>query len=343
MAVLRAGPLAIRWDRRALVVGITLVLLSTGVLLWSLTTGDLELSVIEVVAALTGSEDGINRTVVVTWRLPRVFAAAVFGAGLGIAGAIFQSLTRNPLASPDIIGFSAGAYTGALIVIIGVGGSYLQVAAGSLAGGLTTALVVYLLAYRGGLQGFRLIVVGIGVSAMLTAANTWMILRAQLEVAIAAAVWGAGSLNGIGWDRVAPACLATLALAVVVARFQPVMRVLEMGDDTAHALGVHVERNRLILLFTAVVLTAAITAAAGPITFIALAAPQIARRLTHSPGVTITASALTGALLLASADHAAQHLVPRVLPVGVLTVIVGGAYLIWLLIYEERHRTGGRP
>ncbi|MGW6457085.1 FecCD family ABC transporter permease [Streptomyces sp. NPDC055078] len=338
VAVIRRGPVAIRWDRRAAIVALSLLPLCGGVLLWSLTTGALQLGVTEVVAALTGNGDGITRTVVVTWRLPRAVAAVVFGAGLAVAGAIFQSLTRNPLASPDIIGFSSGAYTGALIVITGIGGGCLQVAVGALTGGLSTAVAVYLLAYRGGIQGFRLIVVGIGISAMLTAANTWMLLRAQLETAIAAATWGAGSLNGITWDRVAPAALATLALLIVAGGFQPAMRILEMGDDTAHALGVRVERSRLFLLLTGVVITAAITAAAGPITFIALAAPQIARRLTRGPGVTLTASALTGALLLAVADHAAQHLLPQVLPVGVVTVVAGGAYLVWLLIHEQRRR-----
>lgn len=343
VAVLRTRSVAIRWDHRAWIVGLALLLGCAGAVLWSLTTGDLDLSVAEVLAALTGGEDGIHRTVVVTWRLPRALAAAVFGAGLGVAGAIFQSLTRNPLASPDIIGFSAGAYTGTLIVIISIGGTYLHVAAGALTGGLLTAVAVYLLAYRGGIQGFRLIVVGIGISAMLTAANTWLLLRAQLDVAITAAVWGAGSLNGISWERVAPACVVTLALLIVVARSQPAMRVMEMGDDSARALGVRVERRRLILLLTGVVITAAITAAAGPITFIALAAPQIARRLTRSPGVTLTSSALTGALLLALADHAAQHLMPQVLPVGAVTVIIGGAYLVCLLVHEQRNPARATP
>ncbi|MEU9608084.1 iron chelate uptake ABC transporter family permease subunit [Streptomyces sp. NPDC048057] len=338
VAVLRCGPFAVRWHRRSAGVALALLLLCCGVLLWSLTTGDLALGVHEVVAALTGRADGVTRTVVVTWRLPRAVAALVFGAGFAVAGAVFQSLTRNPLASPDVIGFSSGAYTGALVVLTGVGGTYLDVAAGALVGGSATAVAVYLLAYRGGVQGFRLIVVGIAVSAMLTAANTWMVLRAQLDVAIAAAVWGAGSLNGVGWDRVAPACTVVLVLLVVLAGCQPTLRVMELGDDGARALGVRVERSRLLLLLIGVVLTAAVTAAAGPIAFVALAAPHIARRLTRSPGVPLTASALTGALLLAVADHAAHHLLPRALPVGVLTVVVGGAYLVWLLAREQRVR-----
>jgi iron complex transport system permease protein len=314
-AVVRCGPVAIRWSPRVAIVNLSLVLLCTGALLWSLATGDLRLGVDQVVAALTGGEDGVVRTVVVTWRLPRAAAAAIFGAGLAVAGAIFQSVTRNPLAVPDVIGLSSGAYTGALIVIIGI-----------------------LLTRRGGGRGLRLVVVGVGVSAMLTAANTWMLLRAQLEVAIAAAVWGAGSLNGIAWDRVAPAALATLALLVVAVRFQPALRIMEMGDESARSLGLRVERDRLILLLTGVVLTAAVVAAAGPIAFVALAAPRIARRLTLGPGVAMTASALVGALVLTVSDHAAQHLLPQVLPVGVVTVVVGGAYLVWLLIRERRRR-----
>ena len=138
------------------------------------------------------------------WRLPRVLLALMLGAALGMSGAIFQSLTRNPLGSPDIIGFNSGAYTGALVVILLIGGTYYEIAVGALVGGIATAAVVYLLAYKRGVQGFRLIIVGIAISAMLGSVNTWMILKAKLDDAMAAAVWGAGSLNGLGWTQVWP-------------------------------------------------------------------------------------------------------------------------------------------
>src|SRR5690606_23071088 len=153
--------------------------------------GSYELSPAQVVSALTGGETGLVHDIVVEWRLPRVAAALVFGAALGVSGAIFQSMLRNPLADPGIIGFSQGSYTGALIVILVVNGTYMQLVGGALLGGMATAILVYLLAFRGGVQGFRLIVVGIGVSAMLGSLNTWLILKAELEQAMAAAAWGA--------------------------------------------------------------------------------------------------------------------------------------------------------
>jgi iron complex transport system permease protein len=291
-----------------------------------------------VIAALSGRETGLVRDIVVEWRLPRVLAAVVFGAALGVSGAVFQSLTRNPLASPDVIGFSTGSYTGALVVILVTGGSYTALAGGALVGGILTAAVVYLLAYRRGVQGFRLIIVGIGVSAMLASLNSWMILRADLDVAISAAMWGAGSLGAITWAQVTGGAVVIGVLLVGCAGLGGSLRQLELGDDTAKAQGVSVERARLALVVIGVALTATVTAAAGPISFVALAAPQIARRLARTPGITLVPAAVTGALLLATADHLAQHLLATPLPVGLVTVVIGGAYLVWLITLEVRRR-----
>lgn len=262
----------------------------------------------------------------------------MFGAALGVSGAAFQSLIRNPLASPDIIGFSAGSYSGALVVIILIHGSYLQLAAGALIGGIATAVVVYLLAWRGGVQGFRLIIVGIAISAMLTSLNTWLMLNAKLKVAMSAAAWGAGSLTGTSWGQALIGSGVILLLLGVLAVFSPALKQLELGDDAARATGARVERVRVVVLVLGVALTATVTAAAGPIVFVALAAPQIARRLARSPGVTLAPAAFTGALLLAAADVTAQNLLPVELPVGVVTVVAGGGYLVWLLIREVRRR-----
>jgi iron complex transport system permease protein len=240
-------------------------------------SGTYPLDVDQVIAALSGRETGLVRDIVVEWRLPRVLAAVVFGAALGVSGAVFQSLTRNPLASPDVIGFSTGSYTGALVVILVTGGSYTALAGGALVGGILTAAVVYLLAYRRGVQGFRLIIVGIGVSAMLASLNSWMILRADLDVAISAAMWGAGSLGAITWAQVTGGAVVIGVLLVGCAGLGGSLRQLELGDDTAKAQGVSVERARLALVVIGVALTATVTAAAGPISFVALAAPQIAR------------------------------------------------------------------
>jgi iron complex transport system permease protein len=302
--------------------------------------GDLPLSVGEVVSAFLGGESGIAHTVVVEWRLPRVLAAVVFGAALGVSGAIFQSLTRNPLASPDIIGLTAGSYAGGLVVIIviGAGAGSAAVAGGAIAGGLIATALVYVLAYRRGIQGFRLIVVGIGISAMLEALSSYLVLRAKLEVAMMASVWGAGSLNPVGWEQLLPAAAVIAVVFVALGFFAGSLRQLELGDDAAKALGSRVERSRLGLIVCAVALIAVVTGAAGPIAFVALAAPQIALRITRTAGIALVPAALLGALVLLVSDVVAQHVLPTALPVGVVTVVVGGGYLIWLLIHELRRR-----
>jgi len=336
--VLRRGKLSGRVHVRALVVSTLLLAATLGGALVALCLGDLPLTVPDVVLAFAGQSDGIVQTVVLEWRAPRVLAALVFGAALGASGAIFQSLTRNPLASPDIIGLSAGSYTGALIVIIVLGGGTYLIAGGALVGGLVAAVLGYLLAYRDGVQGFRLIVVGIGISAMLGAVSTLLILRARLEIAMTAAIWGAGSLNRVGWAEVLPAALLIVVVLLVVAGLVAPMRQLELGDDAARALGVRAEPVRLALVVCGVALTAAVTAFAGPIAFVALAAPQIARRLTGSAGTAAGPAALLGAFVLVVSDVVAQHLLPQPLPVGIVTIVIGGGYLVRLLVREARKR-----
>lgn len=331
------GKLSQRLDLRTLSICCIILALAVALAIVTLASGEFQLSVGEVIGALLGQASAKVHMVVVEWRLPRTSLALIMGAALGVSGAIFQSLTRNPLGSPDIIGFDAGAYTGALLVIILFQGNYYSIAAGALAGGVLSAAVVYVLAWRGGVQGFRLIIVGIGVSAMLTSLNTWMLLRAKLEVAMAASFWGAGSLNGLGLDKllnVAVALAILLPLAFLLGR---PMRQLEMGDDAARSLGVNAERSRLALMFVGVALTATVTAAAGPIAFVALAAPQIARRVTGSAGVALLPAAVTGALMLVAADYLAQRaFAPTQLPVGIVSICIGGLYFAWLLMREAR-------
>lgn len=338
MIVIRlgSGAFSLRLHQRSLLIAVVVITLILTVALASLTTGSYPIPIIDALDALRGRGEDMVRMIVVEWRLPRVLLAILLGAALGTSGAIFQSLTRNPLGSPDIIGFAAGSYTGALIVILLLSGGYYETAAGALIGGILTAFAVYTLAWRNGVQGFRLIIVGIGISAMLSAFNGWMIKAADLNVAMAAAIWGAGSLNGLGFDQLIPVMLVLLILLPVTMVLARPMRQLEMGDDAARASGVHAARTRLMLMIAGVALTASVTAAAGPIAFIALAAPQIARRITQSAGVALIPSALTGSLLLITADYAAQHAFSTQLPVGIMTVSIGGVYFIWLLIKEGR-------
>ena len=197
---------------------------------------------------------------------------------------------------------------------------------------------MYVLAYRRGVQGFRLIIVGIGVSAMLESLNTWLILKADLDQAMSAAAWGAGSLNGVSWDQVVigGACIAVLLL--LAGMLSRPMRQMELGDDAAASQGVRVSPARLGLIVVGVALTATVTAASGPIAFISLVAPQIARRLARTAGITLAPAAFVGALLCLAADYVAQHVAPTPLPVGIITVMLGGGYLGWLLFTEARRR-----
>lgn len=338
--VLRAGPWAMRWDARRLVVSWVLVALVLLAAVAALATGAFRLSPAEVVGALFGRADGLARTVVWDWRLPRVLAAILFGAALGASGAVFQTLTRNPLASPDVMGFSTGAYTGALIVLIWTGGGFVLLATGSFAGGLLTAAVVYLLAYRGGMQGFRMILVGIAISAVLGSVNTWLMLRADLQVAMSAAAWGSGSLAGVVWSQLLGAGALIVLLTLLLVPLLRPLRGLELGADAAGSLGIRVQRCQAALIVVGVGLTAAATAVTGPIMFVALVAPQVGARLTGTRTVTVGVSACLGALLLVVSDFVALHaLGDEVMPVGVVTVTLGGLYLAWLLIHETRRRT----
>jgi iron complex transport system permease protein len=334
----KRGTLSWRMPRRVAMLSLICAGLALAIAIVALASGSYQLDIGQVVSALTGQATGITRTIVLEWRLPRVLLAALFGCALGLGGAIFQSLTRNPLGSPDIIGFDAGAYSGALLVMLVFRqGDEYSVTAGALIGGLATAAVVYLLAYRRGVHGFRLIIVGIGVSAMLTSLNTWLVLTASLKEAMTVAFWGAGSLNGTGYTQLVPAVIAFAVLFPAAFLLAPSMRALDLGDDAASQLGVRSERVRLTLVFVGVALTATVTALAGPIAFVALAAPQIARRLSRSAGISLGASAAVGCVLLLGADWIAQHAFPIDLPVGIVTVVLGGSYFVWLLIREARN------
>ncbi len=305
----------------------------------ALTGGAIQLPFNKLLAVVTGDAPASVRMVVLEWRLPRVVLALIIGAALGVSGAVFQSLLRNPLGSPDVMGFNTGAWSGVLVAMVLFGQSSSAAALFAIGGGVITALLVWIFAWRNGIETFRLIIIGIGIRAMLMAFNTWLLLQASLETAVSAGLWNAGSLNGVGMVKSLPA-LSLIALALAaIAWLSRRLRILEMGDDTACALGVPVERSRLLLMVFAVVLTAASTALAGPISFLALMAPHIARRLSGTTRLGLVQSGLCGAVLLLAADLCAQRLfLPYLLPVGVVTVSLGGIYLIVLLIQESRKR-----
>ena len=231
---------SVRFDRRVVVVCTALAVTLVAVFLVSLAVGDYSISVPDVVRTLAGNPpDPLAEFIVNGRRLPRALVAFLVGAALGASGAVFQSLSRNPLGSPDIIGFTQGASAGAVFIILVAGGGLAQVALGAIVGGLLTATAVYLLAYKRGVQGFRLILVGIAVGAMLTSAVHYMLMRAELMEAAGAKVWLTGSLNTRGWSHVVAVGIGmaiVFPLLLVLAR---PMRIIEMGDDAAISLGVN--------------------------------------------------------------------------------------------------------
>lgn len=336
-AVRTPGGLSVRLDVRALTVVALLLVVALAASVVLIGTGDFPIPAADVLRTLVGNGDAGQEFIVNELRLPRVLVGLLVGASLGLGGALFQSISRNPLGSPDVLGLSQGATAGALIMIVLFSGSAEQVALGALVAGLATGLAIYLLAWKRGVHGYRLVLVGIGVSAVVTAVNGYLITKADLVDAGRAVVWMTGSLDGRDWDQVRPLLIMCAILVPLVLGNARGLRMMEMGDDVSYALGVRVERVRLLLMVSAVLLTAGATAAAGPVSFVALTAPQLAKRLTRSPGPNLVPSLCMGATLLVVADWASQRVFGAdQLPVGVVTGVLGGVYLLWLLVTERK-------
>ncbi|WP_307544898.1 iron chelate uptake ABC transporter family permease subunit [Streptomyces sp. V3I8] len=329
--------MSVRIDVRASTVVALLLVAALTASVVLIGTGDFPISAGDVLKTLLGGGDAGQEFIVDELRLPRVLVGLLVGASLGLGGALFQAVSRNPLGSPDVLGLGQGSTAGALVMIVLFSGSATQVTVGALVGGLVTGLAIYLLAWKRGMHGYRLVLVGIGVSAIVTAVNGYLITKADLVDATRAVVWMTGSLNGRDWAQVWPLLGLCAVLVPLVLGNGRALRMLEMGDDVAYALGVRVERTRLVLMVAAVLLTASATAAAGPVAFVALTAPQLARRLTRSPGPNLVPAMCMGATLLVVADWASQRAFGAdQLPVGVLTGVVGGVYLLWLLVTERK-------
>ncbi|MER5646910.1 iron chelate uptake ABC transporter family permease subunit [Streptosporangium sp. NPDC002524] len=335
-SALRLRSWSLRLAPRGLAAGIAVTALGVAVSLVALSVGEFTVPIPDIVAALFGQGPPAAELIVGRLRAPRVVTGLLVGAAFGLSGAVFQSLTRNPLGSPDFIGFTAGASTGGIAAVV-LGGTAWQIAGASLAGCVLTAVVVYALAFRRGVQGYRLILVGIGIGALLVSADWYMLTRANINDAATAGAWITGSLGGRGWEHAIPVAYALAVLLPVCAWLSRPLRMMEMGDDAARAAGIRVEAVRATAIAVGVLLCGVATAAAGPVIFVAMAAPQLARRITRSPGVTLVTSALTGATLLVGADLAAQRVfAPVQLPVGIMTAAIGGIYLVFLLRRERR-------
>ncbi|MDN4480038.1 FecCD family ABC transporter permease [Demequina muriae] len=339
MRVLRIGQLGVTTHRRTFAVGVLLLVVLTGLLLFALVVGKADVTVWDAVRAAAGIPVGAPADFIVGQvRAPRALTAILVGAMLGLSGAVLQSLTRNPLASPDFIGITMGAGTGAVLTLWLITASSLWItAAGAAAGALVTSALILALAWRRVIVPLRLILAGIGVGFVAQATTQYLLTRMDVHDAGNALGWLVGSTTGRTWTHVVFAAVVLAVLVPVLLGFARALRTMEMGDDAAQALGISVGRSRAVLAVCSVLLAAAATAVTGPIGFIALVAPALAVRITRSAGVALIPSALMGAALLLAADQASQ-LMPQELqfPVGIFTAAVGAPYLLWLVWRASR-------
>ncbi len=342
-AALRAGRASVVVRPRAAAVTAVILVLAVAVGCVAISVGDFVVPLPEVVRALAGQGDSGAVLVVQSFRLPRVLTGLLVGAAFGLAGAVSSSVLRNPLATPDVVGVTAGASAAAVGVILL--GWPLPLPLAALGGGLLVALLVGLLSWRSGFAGPRLVLIGIGLGAGAAALTSFLLVRAEITEAQRAVVWLTGSLNGRGWEHVGPVGLALLVLTPLALALGRGLSLLRLGDDVARALGGRVNALRIGLVVVAVALAAVATASAGPVPFVALVAPQLALLLARTPGPPLAASAATGALLVVAADLVARTGLPALgwpsteLPVGAVTALVGAPVLLWLLRRSTRGAT----
>ncbi|GAA3637412.1 FecCD family ABC transporter permease [Microlunatus ginsengisoli] len=327
--------------RRTIMVSLAFAAVLIGLFLAALVIGDFPLTVKQVIYSLTGRGTRASDFIVYELRLPRAVTGIAVGACFGLSGAIFQSMMRNPLASPDIIGITAGASAAAVVAILMLGLGGFAVSAFSFVGALVTALLIYALAWRQGVAGYRLILVGIGIGAMMAAVIDYLMTRASVWDAQVALQWLTGSLNGTSDTTMRTLLTLMVVLVPLTLWARSALSGLQLGDDTAAGLGVRVERSRLLLVVFGVGLASIATAAAGPIGFVAFLSGPIARRLTHGTGIALVPAALVGSLVVLSADFVGQHLLPVQLPVGILTACIGAPYLLYLLVVSNKIGQGG--
>lgn len=328
--------------RRARRVGVSLAAVVLALAATALMVGDYEVPPADVLRILLGRGTGIEEFIVLDLRLPRVVLGALVGVALAVAGALFQSTLGNPLASPDILGITEGASVGAVwaILVVGLGG--VAVSLSALVGAVAIAIAIHLLAWRGGVTGYRFVLVGIALGFMASSLLGYLLTRAEVRDAHVALAWMTGSLGEADWGEIVVLALAlSVLLPLAAAAAGRGLPALTLGDDAAAGLGVGVQRARLVLILTGVALAAVATAAVGPIAFVAFMSAPIARQLTGG-GDALVPAALVGVVIVLASDLIGTHLLPgnMQVPVGVVTGAVGAPYLIWVLASGRRRPAG---
>lgn len=308
----------------------------------SLAVGAYSLGLPDLLRTLLGLGTGSENFIVLKLRLPRLVLAVLAGAAFAVSGALFQTILRNPLASPDIIGVTGGASAAAVFGMLVLGFGSLATSLAAFAGAMLVAAAVYLLAWRGGVVGYRFVLIGVGVAFMLQGVLGYLLSRAELRDAQDALTWLVGSVSGARWPEIAVLAGFLVVLLPIALLLAGRLRALQLGDEAAMSLGVSPEPARLALLVTAVALAAIATAAVGPLAFIAFVAAPIARRAVGTGGLALLPAALVGILITTLADFTAQHLLPGglQLPAGIITGAIGAPYLLWLLATANRNGKG---
>jgi iron complex transport system permease protein len=328
--------LSFKLDRRVPWITLVAVALSVAVMIWNVGTGEYPIPLLDVVKTILGLDTGNtdHSFVVNTLRLPRALVAWLVGVMLGLAGAIMQSLTRNALASPDITGVTAGASLGAVVLLmLFPGATVVSLPVAALVGGLAVALLIYLFAWRNGDSPLRLILVGIGLTAVLGALQAILLLRADIEQVQRALYWLTGSIYARSWEHLwalLPWCVALIPLTLVSARH---LNALHLGEEIARGLGSTVQWQRGLLLLTSVGLTGAAISQVGAIGFVGLIAPHLARRLVgpaHEGSLPVTG--LLGGLLVLTSDFVGRMLfAPVEVPAGIIIALIGAPFFLYLL------------
>jgi iron complex transport system permease protein len=323
--------------RRGVIINVALVGVVGTLTMVSLTMGSVRLTARQVLLSLLGAmdNDAVN-FVVQEIQWPQAKAAIATGLALGLAGTLFQQLLRNPLASPDFVGISSGASVAAVagIVLYDFGGLGVPVLA--VLGAFVSSVLMYLLAWKDGVSGYRFILIGIGISSLGYGLVGYLLSHSRFEEAREAMHWLTGSVGQSGDAEVDALLVALAVLLPISIVLRRLLRALELGDDTARILGTRAEVARLVLIAVAVVLTGLATAVAGPLIFVALVAGPIADRLLGPATGGLLAAAAVGASLVLASDYVAVNLLPTQLPTGVVTGAVGAPYLLWLLATTNR-------
>ena len=329
-------------DRRAHLVTVALAMVVSTLFVVTMMVGSYPVSAVDVITSVLHLRDNPSVDFIVRdLRLPTAVAGSAVGVALGISGLLFQRLLGNPLASPDFVGVSSGASLFAVSAIVLLDASSTVISGSALLGALLSASLIYVLAWRDGISGYRFILIGIGISQLMLSLVGYIVAHASIYEAREAMTWLVGTVGQAGSGELRTLLVALTILLPLVLVLERPLRALELGDDTAKALGARVELNRFGLIAVSIVLIGFAVAVAGPIMFVALVAGPIAQRLVGRGAGGIAAAGCVGAIITLGADLVAHQVLPTDLPTGVITGLVGAPYLIWLLVTVNKEGRGG--